>query len=269
MTQLLGAGHPPLDPIAPTAARPVRRARLLQHWNDITWLHWPYPPELVQVLLPSALRVDTFEGRAWVGLVPFRMTSLRPPGLPPLPWLSTFAEINVRTYVVTPDGRRAVWFFSLEVPRSAAVVVARLGFGLPYCWADATIERAGDRISYQSTRRWPADGTRTRIDVEAGASVAPDATIDLEHFLTARFGLATQRRGRLLHGAVDHPAWPLRRGRLLDLDDHLVTAAGLPAPYGEPLVHVADGVPVRVGRLEPLDLVTSIHHSPRTPRRTA
>lgn len=78
------------------------------------------------------------------------------------------------------------------------------------------------------------------------------ATTELEHFLTARFGLLTLRRSRLLHGPVDHPPWPLRRGRLLDLDDGLVAAAGLPTPVDPPLVHVADGVPVRVGRLQPV-----------------
>lgn len=98
----------PPEPITPTSVLPVRRARLLQHWNDITWLHWAHDPDRVQALLPPQVRVDTFAGQAWVGLVPFRMTRLRPPRLPAVPWLTTFAEVNVRTYVLTPDGRRAV-----------------------------------------------------------------------------------------------------------------------------------------------------------------
>ena len=240
------------EPITPSPSRPVARAVMLQRWNDISWLHWSYPPAVVEALLPAGLQVDTFEGQAWVGLVPFRMTRVRPPFLPPLPWVGTFPEINVRTYVVTPDGRRAVWFWSLEATRSPAVVTARIAFGLPYYWAGAGIERSGDRVHYWSKRRWPHGPASTAITVEAGEALDPADTTDLEHFLTARFGLVAQRRGGLYHGAVEHPAWSLRRAGVLRLDDGLLAAAGLPDPEGDPLVHSADGVPVRISRLEPL-----------------
>lgn len=240
------------EPVTAASPRPVRRPIMLQAWNDITWLHWAHDPEQVQALLPPQVRVDTHAGQAWVGLVPFRMTRLRPPGLPAVPWLTTFAEVNVRTYVLAPDGRRAVWFWSLDAPRAPAIAVARLAFGLPYCWADATVDRHGDRLHYRVDRRRPHAPATTRITVEAAEPVPAAATTELEHFLTARFGLLTLRRSRLLHGPVDHPPWPLRRGRLLDLDDGLVAAAGLPTPVDPPLVHVADGVPVRVGRLQPV-----------------
>ena len=252
MTTALGSAHAVAEPVTAASPRPVRHPVMVQHWNDITWLHWPQDPDRVQALLPPEVRVDTFAGQAWVGLVPFRMTRLRPPGLPAVPWLTTFPEINVRTYVVAPDGRRAVWFWSLDAPRAPAIAVARLAFGLPYFWADAAVERHGDRLDYRAARRRPHAPAATRIAVTAGEPVTAEATTDLEHFLTARFGLLTVRRGRLFYGAVDHPPWPLRRGRLLDLEDGLVAAAGLPAPVDEPLVHVADGVPVRVGRLRPV-----------------
>ena len=87
---------------------------------------------------------------------------------------------------------------------------------------------------------------------QVGEPVAPAEVTDLEHFLTARFGLITVRRGRHLHGPVDHPRWPLRRAELVGLDDDLVVAAVLPRPVGPPLVHHASSVPVRIGRLEPL-----------------
>jgi uncharacterized protein YqjF (DUF2071 family) len=242
----------PTEPITHGPTRRVERAVMLQHWNDITWLHWSYDPDVVQAALPSGIRLDTHDDRAWVGLVPFRMTRLRLPGLPPVPWLTTFSEINVRTYVVAPDGRRAVWFFSLDAPRAPAIALARTAFSLPYCWAGARIERAGDRVTYRSHRRWPRPAASTFVDIEAGESVSADHVTELEHFLTARFGLLTHRQGRTAHGPVDHPAWPLRRATLIDLDDQLVVAAGLPEPSGPPLVHFADGVPVRVGRPEPL-----------------
>ena len=243
---------PAIEPITAETPRPVERAVMLQSWNDITWLHWPYDPEVVQAALPDGLRLDTHDGRAWVGLVPFAMTRLRPPGLPPVPWLTTFPEINVRTYVVAPDGRRAVWFWSLDAPRGPAIAVARTLFGLPYYWAAARIEREGDRVRYVSDRRRPHERASTDIDVQVGEAVAADEVTELEHFLTARFGLVTVRRGRHLFGPVDHPRWPLRRAELIGLDDELVVAAGLPRPVGPPLVHHASSVPVRIGGLERL-----------------
>ncbi len=93
---------------------------MAQRWDLLTFLHWDFDPEVVQRLLPADLMVDTFDGRAWVGLVPFMM-EVRPPGIPALPWISHFCETNVRTYVKTADGTRGVWFFSLEAARWAAV----------------------------------------------------------------------------------------------------------------------------------------------------
>ncbi len=90
---------------------------MVQGWHDLASLHWPYDPGLVQRLLPAGLRVDTLGGAAWVGLIPFHMRRIRVPRLPPLGRWSTFPEINVRTYVVDPAGRRAVWFCSLDGPQ--------------------------------------------------------------------------------------------------------------------------------------------------------
>src|SRR6266536_756176 len=101
---------------APLAAA-VRRPVMLQHWRRLTFLHWPYPPPAVQALLPPGLEVETFDGAAWVGLVPVLMDGVRPPGVPPLPWASRFPETNVRTYALGPDGRGAIWFLSLDAAR--------------------------------------------------------------------------------------------------------------------------------------------------------
>ncbi|MEL7206645.1 MAG: DUF2071 domain-containing protein, partial [Actinomycetota bacterium] len=183
MTTLL-ADRGRIDAITPSPTASVRRPVMLQDWNDITWLHWAYDPAVVQENLPPGLRVDTFDGRAWVGLVPFRMTRLRPPHLPPVPWLTTFPEINVRTYVLAPDGRRCVWFWSLDAPRAPAIAVARTAFGLPYCWARASIDVVGDRVTYRSMRRWPRPASSTRVEVDVGDPIAPSDVTDLEHFLT-------------------------------------------------------------------------------------
>ncbi len=154
--------HP--EAITSFCGRPVERPVMLQGWHDLTSLHWPYDPDVVQRLLPSGLRVDTCDGSAWVGLIPFQMRRIRVPGLPPLGSWSTFPETNIRSYVVDEDGRRAVWFHSLDVSRLAPAVVARVTYGLPYCWASMSITHPGPRIvEYSSERRWPRRGPASRV----------------------------------------------------------------------------------------------------------
>src|SRR5579884_1274138 len=118
----------------------VERPVLYQNWTRLTFLHWRYRPDAIGHLLPPGLELDTFDGAAWIGLTPFLLTGLRPPGLPVLPWLSQFPEMNVRTYVYGPDGERGIWFFTLEASRLAAVLGARLAYRLPYRWASMTVK---------------------------------------------------------------------------------------------------------------------------------
>lgn len=118
-----------------------------QTWRRLTFLHWPYPPAVVQPLLPRGLMLDTFDGAAWIGLVPFEIHDLR--GIPHFP------ETNVRTYVIGPDGSRAVWFFSLEAGRLAAVLGARAAYHLPYFWAKMRVTLQNGTIRYWSRRKWP------------------------------------------------------------------------------------------------------------------
>jgi len=220
---------------------------MIHRWETLTFLHHPVEPEAVQRLLPEGLEVDAFEDRAWVGLVPFAM-KIRVPPIPFLPWLSVFPETNVRTYVRGRDGRRGIWFFTLDVPRLAAVAAARNAYRLPYCWARMRLQRAGSEVSYGSTRRWPGGSARTSIVVEVGEALAPGEATELEHFLTARWGLYTQLRRGIAYAPVEHPRWPLRRARLIDLRETMIGAAGLPSVAGDPLVHFSPGVEVRIGR---------------------
>src|SRR5947207_2324696 len=134
---------------------PVRHPVMLQQWRRLTFLHWRYPAGVVQASLPEGLRVQTFDGTAWVGLVPFVMRGVRAPGIPPLPWLSEFPETNVRTYVEGPDGRAGIWFFSLDAARLPAVVAGRTAYGLPYCWSSMSVTPSGRELRYRSARRWP------------------------------------------------------------------------------------------------------------------
>jgi uncharacterized protein len=230
-------------PPPPRVARPV----MYQQWNWITFLHWRYPAAVVQALLPSGLTVETFGRSAWIGLTPFLMEGVRAPGLPALPWLSRFGEINVRTYVHDDRGRSGIWFLSLDAALLPAVLAARAGYWLPYFWSDIDVQAPGERISYRCRRRWPAGGARCGAQVQLGPPLAEAERDDHAHFLTARYRLFTVIAGRLAAAEAEHRDWPLRSATVLHLDQDLLQRAGLPAPAGDPLAHASPGVAVRIG----------------------
>ena len=249
----------PLEPITADPPADVARPVMHQRWDSLTYLHWRYDPADVARVLPDGLQPDVCDGSAWVGLVPFRMRRVRPAGVPwwLLGGLGTFPETNVRTYVVGPQGRRGVWFCSLDIANLAPVLVAQTTYRLPYLWARASVRWDGRRVRYR-TDRWPRGpgaarfshgrpGASAVVEVQVGEAIdIPDVT-GLEHFLTARWGLFAGLGRRVTWAPVAHVRWPLRRARLLELREDLVAAAGLPAPRGEPLVHFSDGVDVAIG----------------------
>ncbi|MEU5873919.1 DUF2071 domain-containing protein [Glycomyces sp. NPDC047369] len=220
---------------------------MTQSWLDLAFLHWEADPAEVALLLPRGTVPDLFEGRAYVGLVPFRMHGVGWFGLPGVPYFGTFPETNVRLYSVDGTGRRGVVFRSLDASRLVPVLAARIGFRLPYVWAKMTMRAEGAVQVYESRRRWPGPELPTsRIAVRRGAPLA-DPT-DLEHFLTARWGLHTTVAGRLRFIPNEHPRWPLHRAELLACDEDLVETAGLTVS-GDPVsVLCSPGVPVRFGR---------------------
>lgn len=235
-------------PEPPSVRTPVMR----HHWRWLTFLHWRYPADVVQSRVPDGLAVETFDGAAWVGLIPFLMDEVRAPRLPALPWLSRFPETNLRTYVRGPDGRTGIWFLSLDAARLPAVVTARATYGLRYFWSTMTVRRDGGQIHYRGTRIWPGPiGTRYDVRVELGAGWDEAELTPLDHFLTARYSLYSTLLGRLVTADAEHPPWTLRRATLRSLRQDLTRAAGLPEPEGEPLLHASDGVRVRIGRWRP------------------
>jgi uncharacterized protein YqjF (DUF2071 family) len=232
-------------------------ARLLRmRWEALTYLHWDVTPAVVQELLPDGLRPDVIDGRAWVGLIPFRMSGIRlgadGRGIP-LPW-STFPETNVRTYVIGPDGGRGVYFHSLDIPVLAPTLVARLGFRLPYCDAAMHLSERGDRVGYLARRRWPTTGgggagASSRVIVRVGERVATEELTALDVLLSAQWALYTKGpAGSILKVEVRHDPWRLRTATVEVLEDELVGAAGYDLAGRSP-VHVrhADPVEVRTG----------------------
>ncbi|GAA3695199.1 DUF2071 domain-containing protein [Microlunatus aurantiacus] len=236
-----------VEPVTPLTSRPLRRTLLSQFWADLCFLHWPVDPGLVAPLLPAGTRPDTLDGMTYVGLIGFRMVGLglfRGPGLP---WVGTFAETNVRLYSVDGHGRRGVVFRSLDATRLLAVLTARVTLRLPYAWSRMSVERHDDEITYRCRRRWPEPrGAASTMRIRVGQPV--DRPTPLDHFLTARWGLHTAIGRRTVHLPNAHPTWPLWTADLLELDDQLVAAGGLPAPVGPPVsVRYSPGVPVTFG----------------------
>lgn len=231
--------------MTPTATVGVARPVLGQMWTRLTYLHWPYDPAVVRPLLPPGVEPDVCEGSTWVGLIPFAMRQVSILGTPPLPYLSRFLETNVRLYSVGPDGSRGVVFRSLEADRLLPVLTARAAYRLPYMWSALRLDQRGDEITYTARRRWPGPSVGTRIRIRVGRPI--EAT-PLDHFLTARWGLHSAWGAGTAWAPVAHEPWRLHSAELLDLDDELVQAAGLPRPQGPPRVLWSPGVSVRIGR---------------------
>jgi hypothetical protein len=225
------------------AAQPT--PTLTQWWRDVTFLHWPVETRLVAGLLPAGTRPDTHEGVTYVGLVPFRMHRVGLGPLPPIPYLGTFCETNVRLYSVDDEGRPGVVFRSLDAARLLPVLAGRTIPRLPYKWSGMRLGRVDDVLTYSCRRIWP-DRATSRVVVKTGEPIVQPTP--LEHFLTARWGMHLSLRGRTRYLPNEHPPWPLHRADLLDLDDALIGAAGLPRPTGPPVsVLCSPGVPVRFG----------------------
>jgi uncharacterized protein YqjF (DUF2071 family) len=225
------------QPITPAAPEPVRRVAMRQTWRRLSFLHWAYDPSLVRQLLPPELELDIFDGAAYVGLVPFEIHNLR--GIPHFP------ETNVRTYVIGPDGSRAVWFFSLDAGRLVAVIGARAIYHLPYFWASMQVNSRADAVHYRSRRIWPHSALDfSDITVEPAAPLEVTAR---DHFFTARYRLYSRIRGRLAYAQIEHAPWPLTAATVLQLDQNLIQASGLPAPQGAPISHYATELDVKIG----------------------
>ena len=179
-------------------------------WERLAFLHWPLAPRALEGLLPPELELETFDGDAFLGVVPFRMANVRGRVAPTLPGTGVFPELNVRTYV-TAGGKPGVWFFSLDATSKLSVRLARLGFALPYFDARMSIEEDGDEVRYchERTHRgaWPASFAGRYRPTGPALDVAPGS---LEHFLTERYCLYAARGGRLLRADVAHPPWELR-----------------------------------------------------------
>lgn len=220
-----------------------------QDWRDLTFLHWAVDPALVADRMPAGVRPDTFEGRTYVGLIPFRMVDAGLGRGPAVPWAGSFLETNVRLYSVDDTGRRGIVFLSLDTDRALVVAGARGGFGLPYRWARMRHRATAVDHTYDARLRWPGTRASSHIVVRPGA---PRVPTDLDHFLSARWGLHTRWWGRTLYVPNHHEPWPIHDAEVVALEDGLMASVGLPGLAGRtpdhigfsPGVHTVFGFPV-------------------------
>lgn len=244
------AAAEPVSPVAPSMSRTVLMSQL---WRDLTFLHWAVDPALVAHLMPPGVRPDTLDGRTYVGLIPFRMVDAGLGRGPAVPWLGTFLETNVRLYSVDATGRRGIVFLSLDTDRAAVVLGARAAFGVPYRWARMRYRREGGVHTYDARLRSPARrGVRptSHVVVRAGALREPT---ELDHFLSARWGLHSRWWGRTLYVPNRHEPWPIHDAEVLALDDGLMASVGLPGLASRAPDHVGFSPGVRTEFGLPVD----------------
>ena len=221
----------------------ARLTPFVQHWRSLSFIHLPVDPADVQRRIPSDLRVDVAAGTAWVSIVPF-ILSVRALGFVPAGRLLTFPEINVRTYVVGPDGNRGIWFLSLYAPHLVVNWAALLTYGLPYRWAQVRAEVSRHRRAFSV--QFPLHKTcARRIEIHVGQPISEPNLTPLDLFLTARWRLYHKVHSRVCFSDVEHKRWALAGGSVTGLDENLLAAWDLPRVLGIPTVHCADSTTAR------------------------
>jgi uncharacterized protein YqjF (DUF2071 family) len=233
---------------------PNRPWVMAMQWHDLLFMHWPVPPAVLRPFIPPALELETFDDSAWLGVTPFRMEGTRPRLVPPVPWCSTFPELNVRTYV-SAGGKPGVWFFSLDAANPLAVRGARYLFHLPYYDAAMVSERDGDGVRYTSTRTHRGAPDAAFAGRYRPIGPAYDAAVDsIEYWLTERYCLyAANRRGQVWRGNIHHARWPLQPAEAEIACNTMTNPLGLRLPPREPLLHFARQLDVVAWMLETVD----------------
>jgi uncharacterized protein len=233
--------------------RPTGKAVMYHTWRQLLFAHWRVEPERIQRTLPAGLHVDTFDGAAYVGVVPFFMRNIRPWWSPRLPWLSNFLELNLRTYVHDESGNPGVWFYSLDCNQPVTVWGARTFYSLPYRHARMSAEEptsTARAIDYESRLKQGDRFAKLTYELAGDARTAEPGTLDF--FLVERYVMFANRKGKILSGRVFHPPYSLAAPSLTKwssnlLDDH---DFGIAADRPPELLHGSPGVDVEVFALE-------------------
>jgi uncharacterized protein len=207
---------------------------MLQTWHDLLFAHWAIDPRIMRALVPPELPLHTFGGKCWLAVAPFHMNGIRAHGLPPLPGLSRFPELNVRTYV-TLDGKPGVYFFSLDAASLTAVRGARRFYHLPYFHAEMSTTQEGEWIRYHSRRRRSPAQFRGRYRPIGPVQLREPGS--LPHWLSERYCLYTVFEGQAFRAEIHHQQWPLQDAELETEINSMADAAGISLPPEAPLLH--------------------------------
>jgi uncharacterized protein len=248
-----GSGNQPeLSQRVAAKMRPSGRSLMHQSWGKLLFIHWEISQAALSPHIPDELEIDTYDGKAYIAITPFTLWNVRPFFTPPLPLISRFHEINVRTYVHY-DGFPGVWFFSLDANSLFNVLAARTFFHLPYMQATIDLDQEGRDIDYDVSRAGDHAATFS-AEWSIGEPMRRAEPNSLDFFLTERYCLYTKHDGKIYRARIHHETWPLQNADLRYLETDILLADGLPEPEGDPLVFAGGPVNVEVW---PLELVTS------------
>ncbi|MEL6626288.1 MAG: DUF2071 domain-containing protein [Bacteroidota bacterium] len=234
---------------------PAQPLVMYQRWRDLLFLHWEVEPDQIQQTLPSGLRVDTFEGKAYVGIVPFFMEGIRPRFLPAVPGISNFLELNLRTYVIGPDGTPGVWFYSLDANSWIGVEVAKSFFSLPYehAYQQSPFFQGKEWIDFHSTRKNPQEAIPLRYTYRPVKEIGEAPLGTLEFFLVERYILFSYRpkSQKLFKGRIHHTPYVLQEAEVHTYQPELFALNGFETPQRSPdHVVMSKGVSVNVHWIE-------------------
>lgn len=209
---------------------------MTQTWKDVLFLHWPVEEQLLRKYIPDSLDLDVYEGKAWLGFLPFEVRGMRPRLMPTLPFIGSFLELNVRTYVKY-KGKPGVYFFSLDASKLAVVTMAKIGYALPYRYAEMKIERKDQEIILSSDRKHGKQSEHFQCSYRPVSPVYFSKEGSLDHWLTERYCLWTVRGKNLTRSDIHHTKWELQTA---DVTLRANTMAGfLPSSIfnTEPIAH--------------------------------
>ena len=226
--------------------RPAEKLKGYQSWRNLAFLHWEGPVKELEAVLPAGLQPDLFQGKAYIGLVPFEMKNIRPAWCPKALGFN-FLETNIRTYVLHKN-EPGVFFFSLDASSLIAVKIARWIWHLPYFHSGMTFSNEKSTLEYSLKRD---NNIQSNIKIKVGQPIPPSQPDSLEYFLLERYLLFTQLRGRILRGQVHHVPYPARSASLIDFEDQLLEVNGFTGLNTSPdLIHFSTGVDVEIYSLK-------------------
>jgi uncharacterized protein YqjF (DUF2071 family) len=241
MARQIPRGHLPFP-------MPERSHALVQEWRDLTFMHWEVEPEALMPHIPKGLEIDLFQGKAYVGTIPFVMKNVRPRMLPPLPGVSTFPEFNIRTYV-TKNGKPGVLFITLDAQSRITCWHAPRSYGLPYRYAKCKLNASNEKYSWKSRRT--SDGVELEGECEIHGESRVAEKNSLEYFLFERYSLYTEHRGKLHMAYTLHAPWVFKDGTAKIIKNTLTESYGLGIDVMNPQhVHASEGVYVQTWPIE-------------------